>query len=410
MRASKWPHLFFKRIAEQVLPYLDVPRDVPIGPRLVQAAYKNRQVSDRATLEDSLRRIFLGSRTGLQQKTGAKSKAAMSQTPSVTMAVDEGGDIQVPDFSGKTMRDVTEIACDWGWKPVLIAAVCYKFRRQRRSEGQARSKDYVQFGHQHQKLPSLSREQGTRMRMGLSQEERYRTPPRTRSTATKALCPGQSRGQSKKADCGIRGLGGHSASGREQHGNSPGGLRFAEGAARSAVFRFTWGKGGRKRVHSRRYKEGAVAVPAKNRCRHNSPPGVAWIQVREARKGAGDYGCELPGHPASALQLVAVTGTNGKTTTTSVVECHREGFWRGRPDCSAQLRITRRSATIPRQTPRRNRWTCRDFCGDSRRGRKVRRSGGEFAFAGDGPLVGMPFSSRGLHQPDARAHGFSQDV
>src|SRR2546428_4757807 len=29
----------FKRIAEQVLPYLDVPRDVPIGPRLVQAAY-----------------------------------------------------------------------------------------------------------------------------------------------------------------------------------------------------------------------------------------------------------------------------------------------------------------------------------------------------------------------------------
>src|SRR5271169_6705072 len=30
----------FKRIAEQVLPRLDVPRDVPIGPRLVQAAYK----------------------------------------------------------------------------------------------------------------------------------------------------------------------------------------------------------------------------------------------------------------------------------------------------------------------------------------------------------------------------------
>src|SRR5215471_8392599 len=30
----------FKRIAEQVLPYLDVPRDVPLSPKLVQAAYR----------------------------------------------------------------------------------------------------------------------------------------------------------------------------------------------------------------------------------------------------------------------------------------------------------------------------------------------------------------------------------
>src|SRR6266852_8915 len=42
----------FKRIAEQVLPHLDVPRDVPVGPRLVQAAYKNREVSVSATIED----------------------------------------------------------------------------------------------------------------------------------------------------------------------------------------------------------------------------------------------------------------------------------------------------------------------------------------------------------------------
>src|SRR5437764_7006392 len=42
----------FKRVAEQVLPYLDVPRDVPIGPRLVQAAYRNRDASDSSVLED----------------------------------------------------------------------------------------------------------------------------------------------------------------------------------------------------------------------------------------------------------------------------------------------------------------------------------------------------------------------
>src|ERR1700740_950961 len=42
----------FKRIAEQVLPYLDVPRDVPIEPRLLQAAYKSERASKEAALED----------------------------------------------------------------------------------------------------------------------------------------------------------------------------------------------------------------------------------------------------------------------------------------------------------------------------------------------------------------------
>src|SRR5713226_420583 len=42
----------FKRVAEQVLAYLDIPRDVPVGPRLVQAAYKNREISSSVTLED----------------------------------------------------------------------------------------------------------------------------------------------------------------------------------------------------------------------------------------------------------------------------------------------------------------------------------------------------------------------
>ena len=42
----------FKRIAEQVLPYLDVSRDVPLNPRLVQAAYKKQEAVDESTLED----------------------------------------------------------------------------------------------------------------------------------------------------------------------------------------------------------------------------------------------------------------------------------------------------------------------------------------------------------------------
>jgi len=113
----------FKRIAEQVLPYLDVPRDVPIGPRLVQATYKNREISDSATLEDFTPADFSGQPDQPPAESPAtKSRAGISQTPHVTVAVEEGGDIEVPDFSGKTMRDVTEICLRLGLDPVLIGS------------------------------------------------------------------------------------------------------------------------------------------------------------------------------------------------------------------------------------------------------------------------------------------------
>jgi len=113
----------FKRIAEQVLPYLDVPRDVPMGPRLVQAAYKSRETTESATLEDFTPTDFSGQPDQLPAAVPAtKSKASVSQASSVTVAVDEGGDIQVPDFSGKTMRDVTDICLRLGLEPVLIGS------------------------------------------------------------------------------------------------------------------------------------------------------------------------------------------------------------------------------------------------------------------------------------------------
>jgi cell division protein FtsI (penicillin-binding protein 3) len=113
----------FKRIAEQVLPHLDVPRDVPIGPRLMQAAYKNREVSDSATLEDFTPTDFSGlPDQPLLEPTAPNTKRGKSQTPSVTVAVDEGGDIPVLDFSGKTMRGVTEICLRLGLDPILVGS------------------------------------------------------------------------------------------------------------------------------------------------------------------------------------------------------------------------------------------------------------------------------------------------
>ena len=113
----------FKRIAEQVLPYLDVPRDVPVASRLVQASYNNRKASDRMALEDFTPTDFSGQPDQPPaESSAANPKEEKSQPPAVTVAVDEGGDLQVPDFSGKTMRDATEACLRLGLEPVLVGS------------------------------------------------------------------------------------------------------------------------------------------------------------------------------------------------------------------------------------------------------------------------------------------------
>jgi UDP-N-acetylmuramoyl-L-alanyl-D-glutamate--2,6-diaminopimelate ligase len=47
---------------------------------------------------------------------------------------------------------------------------------------------------------------------------------------------------------------------------------------------------------------------------------AAWIQVSEPRKALAIAAANYFGRPANALKLVAVTGTNGKTTTTSLID------------------------------------------------------------------------------------------
>jgi UDP-N-acetylmuramoyl-L-alanyl-D-glutamate--2,6-diaminopimelate ligase len=65
---------------------------------------------------------------------------------------------------------------------------------------------------------------------------------------------------------------------------------------------------------------GAAAIVSEETAPAAIPSSVAWIQVREARKALAVTAANFFGHPAQALQLVAVTGTNGKTTTTSLVD------------------------------------------------------------------------------------------
>jgi len=67
-------------------------------------------------------------------------------------------------------------------------------------------------------------------------------------------------------------------------------------------------------------KRGAIAIASEAPAPAKLPAGVVWIQVPEARKALAITAANFLGHPANPLQLVAVTGTNGKTTTTSVVD------------------------------------------------------------------------------------------
>jgi UDP-N-acetylmuramoyl-L-alanyl-D-glutamate--2,6-diaminopimelate ligase len=67
-------------------------------------------------------------------------------------------------------------------------------------------------------------------------------------------------------------------------------------------------------------KRGAAAVASEEPAPKKLPLGVVWIQVKGARKALAITAANFFEHPANALQLVAVTGTNGKTTTTSLVD------------------------------------------------------------------------------------------
>jgi UDP-N-acetylmuramoyl-L-alanyl-D-glutamate--2,6-diaminopimelate ligase len=69
-------------------------------------------------------------------------------------------------------------------------------------------------------------------------------------------------------------------------------------------------------------RAGAVAIAAEAARPEGIAPEIAWIELRPgtdrqvlARAAANFYG-----HPADALKLVGVTGTNGKTTTTFLVD------------------------------------------------------------------------------------------
>jgi cell division protein FtsI (penicillin-binding protein 3) len=152
-----WPHdgatvsaPVFKKIAEQVLSYLDVPRDVPLNPKLIQAAYRENRAGRAAPMEDDTPTDFSAQLETPEPEAQAQAQAGHPPeppAPNVTVAVDEGGDIAVPDFKGKTMREVADTCQRLALHPVLVGS-SLATQQMPAAGGQVRrgAKITVQFG------------------------------------------------------------------------------------------------------------------------------------------------------------------------------------------------------------------------------------------------------------------------
>lgn len=111
----------FKRMAEQILAYLDVPRDVPRNPRLMHASYREHHSPDAASLEESAP-VDFSAQPDVPPSPVEHKAISKAVVPGVTIAVDEGGDIAVPELHGKAMREVTRECLRLGLEPVLVGS------------------------------------------------------------------------------------------------------------------------------------------------------------------------------------------------------------------------------------------------------------------------------------------------
>jgi UDP-N-acetylmuramoyl-L-alanyl-D-glutamate--2,6-diaminopimelate ligase len=67
-------------------------------------------------------------------------------------------------------------------------------------------------------------------------------------------------------------------------------------------------------------ERGAIAIASESAPTAGLQASVAWVRVPQSRKSLAIAAANFFGHPAKSLQLIAVTGTNGKTTTTSLID------------------------------------------------------------------------------------------
>jgi cell division protein FtsI/penicillin-binding protein 2 len=111
----------FKRIAQQVLAYLEVPHDVPVTAETLRASRTHAAQEKDDNLTDGIDFDPMQSpaAAAVDQPAPAIPNSAPA-APTQTVEIAEGGGIPAPQLLGKTVRDVTEQCLRLGLTPVLV--------------------------------------------------------------------------------------------------------------------------------------------------------------------------------------------------------------------------------------------------------------------------------------------------
>ena len=111
----------FKRVAQQALAYLDVPRDIPVAAETLHAnrARPAREKDDNLTDVSDFEPVQTPPVSAVDDSPPAIPHFAPAE-PAPTVEIAEGSGIPAPQLLGKTVRDVTEECFKIGLTPVLV--------------------------------------------------------------------------------------------------------------------------------------------------------------------------------------------------------------------------------------------------------------------------------------------------
>lgn len=116
----------FQRVAQQVLAYLDVPRDVPVAAQKLRAGRAPAGGENDDTLSDMSDFTPMQAPAATQDDPAPALAAAPAAAPPAppppapTVEIADGDGIPAPDLLGKTVRDATEACLKMGLIPVLV--------------------------------------------------------------------------------------------------------------------------------------------------------------------------------------------------------------------------------------------------------------------------------------------------
>ncbi len=109
----------FKRVAEQVLAYLNVPQDAPVNPRLQRASYQNDARGSNADVSD-FDPTQMESANAPADIVAPPPQSSTADMPAQTLALVDGDVVSLPSLTGKTVREVSEQCAKLGIGPVLV--------------------------------------------------------------------------------------------------------------------------------------------------------------------------------------------------------------------------------------------------------------------------------------------------